>query len=138
MRLMGVGYYYDTAGNLQSTAVERPYPPPYRPLKNPLGGDVGVPTRDGTGTFAPIDLTFSADLTGSASSPNGGLLTDYTDTSTGQNVPLFAATGRTTTPALQTYLNNNPGSYLPLFAAPGADGEEDDRGNPNFVLRDHR
>ena len=40
MTLLGVGYVADGSGS-KAVAVERPYPPPYRPIRNPLGGDVG-------------------------------------------------------------------------------------------------
>ena len=128
MRLMGVAYYDsdgDTNPALTGTptpvAAERPYPPPYRPLKNPLGGDVGVPTRDGNDppNFVAVDLTFTGT----------GLVPEYEDAD-GQLVS-FRETGKTTTRDLKNALDGDP--RLPLFAAPGAEGETDADGDPNFI-----
>ncbi|MEM9702259.1 MAG: hypothetical protein AAF907_07435, partial [Planctomycetota bacterium] len=59
MTLMSVGFVSDRTGGSVPVALERPYPPPYRPLRNPFGGDVGFPTRDDMGNFINPDLTFT-------------------------------------------------------------------------------
>ena len=132
LRLTGVGYPdADGDGSPDSTApgdavtVDLPYPPPYRPLRSPLGGDVGVPTRQpGTGLtpLAAVDLTFTG----------VGLVPEYRDQN--GNVRLYRDTGRTTTRALESELGGT--AALPFFAPPGDDSSEpfvegfDTGGNP--------
>ncbi|MFH5806358.1 type II secretion system protein J, partial [Alienimonas sp. DA493] len=108
MRLMGRGYV-DGDGDPSTddpveVTVERPYPPPYRPLRNPLGGDVGVPTRDFDGNPIAPDLS----LSGAA----GGLV--YDDLS-----------GETSTPALLDAFENGDIAQLPLYSPAGGNAVDD-------------
>ncbi|QDT15356.1 prepilin-type N-terminal cleavage/methylation domain-containing protein [Alienimonas californiensis] len=64
MALMGLGWA-DTGSGTPDTPVSlrRPYPPPYRPLRNPFGGDVGLPVGVDM-TFSGVGLVSAADLAG--------------------------------------------------------------------------
>ncbi|NNJ25630.1 prepilin-type N-terminal cleavage/methylation domain-containing protein [Alienimonas chondri] len=107
MTLMGVGFADTTGDGMGDTAVsiERPYPPPYRPLRNPFGGNVGFPTRDSGGNFVNPDLTFSGI----------GLVTAE-DLDGGAN---FATTPVTTEDLLAAAPDGFLDDSLPTHSAPG-------------------
>ena len=121
MTLMGVGYVDDPAspGNPKAIAVERPYPPPYRPLRNPLGGDVGVPTRDFNGNLITADLSFS-----------GQGLRYVADAGTSDNARLGGRRPVTTEAIYQAQGNNDAAVFFnpstPYFKAPGEESYDDD------------
>ena len=126
MNLMGVGYVDadgdPTTPGSRQVAVVRPYPPPYRVLRNPLGGDVGVPTRNAGGGIAAIDLSFSG--TGLRYVANARIADD-------------ARLGGRLAATTEAIYNDNDfdgaGSddvfldpAVPYFTAPGAEGTDDD------------
>ena len=101
--------------------VARPFPPPYRPLRNPLGGDVGVPLRDfggnllsrtvdGLDLLGP-DLSLTRTSTGAQSAADVGAVRDG-QTGNVSTAVLVAALGAT-----------DPG--LPYLAPPGDAADED-------------
>ena len=119
MNLMGVGYVTDGAGGSFQVAVERPYPPPYRPTRNPLGGDVGVPTRDHDGNLFSPDLSFSG--TGLRFLPNAR---DADLAQSGGRAPI------TTEAIYRDRGDNDRDVFLdpttPRFESPGSEGTDDD------------
>ena len=112
MSLMSIGYVRDPAtGNAVPVAVERPYPPPYRPLKNPLGGDLGVPTRDTNGNLVAVDLSFSVPAGGD------GLVTrEDLSEGLGLTKPLI-----TTPKLLADYPDGFADAQMPTHTRPGQD-----------------
>ena len=104
MTLMSVGYRDDGGGTFEPVSLERPYPPPYRPVRNPFGGEVGFPTRDKDGKFLTPDLTFTGTGLVTAEDLDGGANLSQTPV---------------TTPALLDDSSGFLDEDLPLHAPPG-------------------
>ena len=121
-KLVDDGVVATATGGTINVDVVRPFPPPYRPLKNPLGGDVGVPVRgpggallnttaDGLSLLGPdLSLTRSPFGAAAGSGDVGAVRSDRT--------------GRVTTKVLDDAVGVNNES-TPVLDAPGDVGDDD-------------
>ena len=135
MSLMNVGYIDDGAGGFTPISLRRPYPPPYRPLRNPLGGDVGVPTRDAAGNRIAYDLTFGGTGLVTAEDLNGGanlatmpvttlpLLNAATDGFLDPDLPIHTRPAVGGSGDYYAKAVTTPGEPARLFPSPNAYGE---------------